>query len=167
MTKSTLLTGAGIAGAAMALAASQTKPVVMAEDTGPMFEAPEPPEDGATFPTVHGHLADVVRTVVANDDATFSADLNKGVIYPPEARAATEVMRGALRMYEIAAGAAANAPVPAMLRQALVKLDAALEKAGFTEGTVGAVRFKEVRTLVESGMLALDFQQPPATPVED
>lgn len=153
MTKSTLLAGAGIAGAALALATAQNKPVIMAEDTGPMFEAPEPPEDGATFPTVHGHLADVVRTVVANDDATFSADFNKGVIYPPEARAATEVMRGALRMYEVAAGAAASAPVPAMLRQAVIEMDRGdLAKA---------------RTLIESGMLALDFQQPPAAPVED
>lgn len=124
-------------------------------DTGPKFEAPPAPGESADFPTVHAHLAEVMRRVVAIDDAAFADLFNRGQIMPPETRATTECMRGAVAMYDAAAAAAADAPVNSMLVSAVNLLDQII---GVQVDPKAVQLFGEIRAFVETARMSLEFQ---------
>lgn len=116
------------------------------------FETPATPpgySDAVPWPTAHAYLADVMREVVKVDDAALSELFNKGVILEPEARAATEAQRAALKVYDAARDAAAALPVAALLRQAHDAFDADPALA---------------KKLLVTAAIALDFQSHPEAP---
>lgn len=160
MTKS-LITGGTALATTMAAQAAQADSAAVAELASTTFEAPEPPGPGAAFRTVHAHAVEVMRRVVKVDDAAFSELFNQGQIMPPETRVTTECMRGAIAMYDHAAELAAKAPIPAMLAQALAKVDAAMAQPADEDHAVAGQLLSEARALIELARMAFDFQDPP------
>lgn len=154
MKKTTLMNSSG---APLAKAVEPGLEVV--PDTGPKFEAPPALGVSADFPTVHAHAIEVMRRVVAIDDAAFADLFNRGQIMPPETRAATECMRGAIAMYENAAAVAAEAPVNAMLVQAVTRLD---DIIGVQVDPRAVQMFGEIRAFVDTARMSLEFHQPVA-----
>jgi hypothetical protein len=124
------------------------------------FNAPEAPAADATFFTVHGHMAEVMRRIVAIDDASFQELALAGAILPAETREATECMRGAVAMYELAAAAAAAAPVAVMIQQAIAKIDAANAVAADDDPEIRSNHLTVGRSLLSTALLAMDFQPP-------